>query len=267
MTKIQTMRFERTQVSATCYEAGLLRFLTVKTDNLPGRGDIVVAVPNVEADDLPVAILLHGVYGSSWVWAQRGGAAHTLERLLSEGAIPPMILAMPSDGLWKDGSFYLPHHGYDFERWIVEDVIDAVRLLVPEAARSERNFIGGLSMGGFGTLRLGAKYGERFLAVSAHSAITHLDQAHHFTKDTIEGISEEASSALLTITRYRSKLPPLRFDCGQEDLLIGYNRDLHQQLLDAQIAHKYEEFEGIHEWAYWEKHLEDSLRFFAEHLN
>jgi len=39
-----------------------------------------------------------------------------------------MVLVMPSDGLWRDGSGFLPHKGgCDYEKWIVEDVPDAVR--------------------------------------------------------------------------------------------------------------------------------------------
>ena len=64
---------------------------------------------------------------------------------------------------------------------------------------------------------------------------------------------------------HRAKLPPVRFDCGKEDLLIEPNRKLHTQLTEAGIAHTYEEFDGIHEWKYWEDHLADSLLFFEAH--
>ena len=30
--------------------------------------------------------------------------------------------------------------------------------------------------------------------------------------------------------------------------------------------HRYEEFPGGHDWAYWQSHVADSLRFFAEAL-
>ncbi len=42
---------------------------------------------------------------------------------------------------------------------------------------------------------------------------------------------------------------------------------LHAQLLAAGIPHEYEEFEGSHEWAYWEEHLEDSLLFFGDWIS
>jgi len=32
------------------------------------------------------------------------------------------------------------------------------------------------------------------------------------------------------------------------------------------IPHEYEEFPGGHTWDYWERHLQDTLRFFARSL-
>lgn len=260
------MRFETTQLSSPQFEKDGLRHITIKTSSLPGRGDIVVFVPDSGAVDLPVVLLLHGVYGSAWAWALRGGAHVTAGRMMSSGSLSPMIIAMPSDGLWKDGSFYLPHHGYNFESWIVDDVVDAVRLLIPQAAKSHKTAIAGLSMGGFGALRLGGKYADRFFGISAHSAITHLDQAHHFTHEFIDGISALDRSVFETLKLNREKLPPIRFDCGSDDLLIAYNRELHQTLKENEISHSYEEFSGAHEWSYWEEHLADTLQFFEKCL-
>jgi len=41
---------------------------------------------------------------------------------------------------------------------------------------------------------------------------------------------------------------------------------LHRGLETAGIPHLYEEFAGGHEWPYWEKHLEQTLLFFAAAL-
>ena len=58
----------------------------------------------------------------------------------------------------------------------------------------------------------------------------------------------------------------MRFDCGTEDSLLEANRELHFCLQAAGVPHEYSEFPGGHTWDYWERHLEDSLRFFAKHL-
>jgi len=259
-------RFRTTELSDPRFESHGLRFITVKTNNLRGRGDVCVFVPpGHKRDDLPIITLLHGVYGSCWCWALKGGAHRTAAHMMASGEIPPAILAMPSDGLWGDGSGYLPHHGRDFGRWISEDVIDAVRLLIPEAKNSRENYLGGLSMGGYGTLRLAAEHPEVYRAVSAHSSITRLEEMALFVEEPVSDYREAGTIGdIIDLFRGTPNLPRLRFDCGSEDELISGNRLLHQQLTEARIDHIYEEFSGGHEWPYWERHLADGLRFFFE---
>ncbi len=265
-----TERFRTTKISDPRFESDNLRYITIKTPNLKGRGNICLFVPpNIKVDNLPITILLHGVYGSSNSWSQQAGAHRTAMRLIQSKKIRPMILAMPSDGLWGDGSAYSKHGGFDFEKWIVEDVIDAVRLNIPQAKNSTTTFIGGLSMGGFGALMLGGKYPKKFKAISAHSAITSLPQMELFVEEQLSDYQQvlaKSEAAFPMLKSNRGKLPPLRFDCGKNDLLIEHNRKLHAQLLAAGISHQYEEFEGIHEWAYWEEHLVDSLLFFEKYI-
>jgi S-formylglutathione hydrolase FrmB len=247
-----------------------LGFLTVKSQALRGRADVTLFVPPQARDngDVPLVLLLHGVYGSHWNWAVKGRAHRTAQRLIDTGVIPPMALAMPSDGLWGDGSGYIPHPTQDFERWIVEDVPAAVVAAVPCVSARSPLFIAGLSMGGFGALRIGAKHPRRYRALSAHSAITHLDQMKSVVEEDLKTFGARSGDCGVweVMSRQLSALPPLRFDCGTEDSLLEHNRQLHRQLCGAGIAHGYEEFPGGHEWTYWETHLADSLRFFASVL-
>ena len=120
-------------------------------------------------------------------------------------------------------------------------------------------------MGGFGALRIGAKYPNVFAGISAHSAITEFDQLSRFVEEDLETYNTVPAdrSVLATMLKHSYKLPPLRFDCGTEDSLIEENRALHRALRERRIKHRYEEFPGGHEWLYWQTHLEDTLRFFG----
>lgn len=258
--------FRTIELSNKEFESQGLRFLTVKTSNLKGRGDICLYVPNVDNDvcTLPIYILLHGVYGSAWIWAMKGGAHKTADKLMHEGTIKPAIIAMPSDGLWGDGSAYFSHHQQNFDKWIVEDVVTAIKENIPEAKHSTSTCIGGLSMGGYGALSLGTRFPEKFKAISGHSSITQLEQMALFVEEPLDEYFKEASfpNVIDIIKKNGAKLPALRFDCGINDELIEPNRRLHQQLIKAKIDHFYEEFEGGHEWSYWIKNVEKTLVFF-----
>lgn len=259
--------FRTTETGNFPFPNGTLKFLTVKSSALKGRGDVSLYVPKqAEGEtDLPVVTLLHGVYGSHWVWASWGKAHLSLQEMIDAGEIPPMILAMPSDGLWGDGSGYLEHSGRNFERWIVDDVPH----LVSEATGNGLNaahFIGGLSMGGFGAMRLGARNPKRYRGFSGHSSITKLDQMPEFVEEplSVYGHGEEPDvSVLEAILENRDTIGPFRFDCGVDDTLIEHNRELAKGLKKAGVDFVYEEFAGAHEWPYWEEHVRKTFKFFA----
>lgn len=244
-----------------------LHFITVKSNALKKRADVTVFVPESTEEVLPLVILLHGVYGSHWAWAVKGKAHKTAQQLIDSGQIKSMILVMPSDGLYGDGSGYVPHQTTDYEKWIVEDVIQVVKEQFPQATDESPVFIAGLSMGGYGALRLGAKYPAVFRAFSGLSSITHFEQIGKFVAD-FEQLKKDAleqDGVLDWMLKNRDSLPPFRFDCGIEDDLIQYNRQLHADLDKHAIPHLYQEFAGAHSWEYWTEHLRETLLFFTQY--
>ncbi len=248
-----------------------LRFVTVKSPSLKRRADIVLYVPDTaeQKKDLPLILLLHGVYGSAWAWALSGAAHLAAEKLIRQQLLPDCIIAMPSDGLWGDGSGYLAHGGCNYEKWIIDEVPAAARMAVPALSEKSPLFIAGLSMGGYGAIRIGAKYGHLFRGISGHSSITAFEQLSLFVEeplDAYEPARQENKDLADMLCHAAGRLPPLRFDCGKNDLLIEPNRLLHRQLEEKGIAHQYLEFDGEHNWDYWKTHISDTLVFFSHLL-
>ncbi len=249
------------------FEPAHLRFLTFQSPALGGRGDVALFVPvGDDLRDLPLVILMHGVYCSHWAWALKGGAHLTAAEMIETGDLSPMVLAMPSDGLWAEGSAYLPHDTADYEAWIVDDVVGCVTTEVSSLSRQSDVFIAGLSMGGYGALRLGARYPDRFKGVSAHSSVTRFEDierliTHRPLPFRLEHPDEW--DIVHWMNTNRDRLPPIRFDCGLDDGLLEGNRDLHATLDKLGVEHVYEEFPGGHNWPYWGEHLKDTLAFFG----
>jgi S-formylglutathione hydrolase FrmB len=212
-------------------------------------------------------ILLHGVYGSHRVWTQLGGAHIVYDKLRKQG-LNEFVIVMPSDGGHKEGSGYLPLQDANYEKWIVEDVITTIQTHMPQCSINSKVYISGLSMGGYGALRLGAKYPHLFAGISAHSSITKLDDFTHFVdEDTLQSLHQHRdkyeADVYKGITANQDLLPPFRFDCGKSDVLYESNIALVNKLQSLGISYQFDTFRGEHEWGYWHKHLEDTLQFFA----
>lgn len=244
-----------------------LRFVTVQSPALAGRGDLAIFAPPCLTPvdtDVPLIVLLHGVYGSFWNWALNGGAHDVLANLIARAEISPMVLAMPSDGLVGEGTAYLDHGSADFERWVIDDVPACVAEAVPGVTDRSALMIAGNSMGGFGALRLAARHPGRVTAVSAHSPITDLDDLALFTADDLGASwevppSERSIAALLA--RQAGDVARMHIDCGIHDPLIGSNRRLHEALDRAGLSHSYEEYDGAHDWASWRRRIDIGFRF------
>ncbi len=262
---IEDVAFRTIEISEPAFEQEGLRLATVRSPALGRRADVSLWVPEAEHIGT-LLLLLHGVYGSHWVWSQKAGVHRIARDMLLRGEIGPVVIAMPSDGLIRDGSAYLTWPGAeDVERWIVEEVPAIARIAAPALAPDAKIAIAGLSMGGYGALRLGAKYGRRFSAISAHSGITDIREMEYFVRDPIDDYLTCAPTAELSplhwIETHRETLAPLRFDCGTEDNLIAGNRGFHEALRLTNIPHEYTESPGGHEWPYWQVQVSETLRF------
>ncbi len=244
-----------------------VRFLTFYSPALRGRGDVTLYVPSVAPDrPLPLLILMHGVCGSHWNWWVLGNLPAIAREMLTAGEIAPFAIAMPSDGLWSEGSGYLAHKHFDTESWIINDIPACVRELIPQI-QNGKIFLAGLSMGGYGALRIGAKYASHVAGISAHSPVTGLADLSQHMQDPIEkdlSSGKRDADPLYWMRRNCSSLPPIRFDCGTEDALLASNRALHAAMLRARIPHDYEEHPGGHDWAYWQRHVRTTLRFVSQ---
>lgn len=260
--------FWNVQTSLPSCERDRLRFVTFASKALAGgRCDMQLFVPLGcrKGMNRPLVILLHGVYGSCHNWTFNGRAHLTAAEMIDAGEIQPMILAMPSDGLFGPGTGYIPLERADCERLIVDAVIACATQVAPCLSEESPCFIAGLSMGGYGALRLGAKYADRFRGISGHSSITHYRDLMTRVEDMptpAANVSDDDLDPVHWMISNKGKLPPIRFDCGTDDVLIDANRRLHQRLDDAEIRHEYDEFDGGHTWTYWTEHLRDTLRFF-----
>lgn len=226
-----------------------------------------VWLPNGEHRDLPLMLLLHGVYDAGgFVWAQRAGADLTAARLMRDGAIPPFCLVLVGDTGAEQGTGYCDWHDgtTHAETYIVDELLP---WLAAELPVSDQRHIGGLSMGGYGSLMLALRHPGVFRSASSTSGFFQPQRLFRFVPDAMQrmwgdddGMRAHDVTALIAEPQ-RTRDLRIAFDCGSEDELVDQNRALHQQLLDLGLPHGYVELPGAHTWEYWTARLEHHLRF------
>jgi putative tributyrin esterase len=263
-------RFRSLEVSDTSFAPEGFVAVTVKSPALRARGDILIYRPpwSRGAVGVPVILLLHGAFSSGWAWAWKGGAHRALDAAISARVIAPAVLVMPTDGLWDDGSGYVTHASQDFEGWIADDVPDAVEAVCSEVNPQSKWCIAGLSMGGFGALRLACAGRRRFAAAAGMSSVTDLCQFPGISETPLRDavVHPAQVSIIASLDASGNAPPPLSIDCGLEDSLLEPNRALHAELLRRGVTHFYSEFPGGHTWDYWRARLPEVYRFFGKAL-
>jgi S-formylglutathione hydrolase FrmB len=217
-----------------------------------------VILPDEGEGPFPVLFQLHGLSDDCDAWLERSN-------LVRHVAGMPLVVALPDGGThmysnWRS-SGRLGKANY--ESLIIDDI----------TAHLQRHFhvtdgpwaIGGLSMGGYGALKLGMKYPDRFASIYAHSSKidwrnTELDLSLIVDPDDLD-LLVHAERVM-----QRERQPVLSFDCGTEDRLLEENRQFHEDLDRIGLAHHYAEYEGGHDWDYWDLHVREALAQHAKVL-
>ena len=224
---------------------------------------MTVILPDAGRGPFPVFYLLHGLSDDHTIWLRRT----SIERYV---AGVPLIVVMPDGGR----SFYCDAvSGLPYEQYMLEDVIGFVDRTFATIPRRKGRVIGGLSMGGYGALKLALKYPDRFCSAVSHSGC--LDAARLVREQQnpermlIFGRRPDGGKDdLFAIARKlkRGKAPALRIDCGTEDFLLDHNRRFHAHLKRLRLPHEYEEFPGAHTWDYWDRHVQEEIAFHRKAL-
>ncbi len=103
--------------------------------------------------------LLHGLSDDHTIWHRRT----SIERYV---AGMPLVVVMPDGGR---GWYSNAQEGYAYEDDLIKDVVGLVERTFPVKAERSGRAIGGLSMGGYGALKLALKYPEMFCSANSHS--------------------------------------------------------------------------------------------------
>ncbi len=217
-------------------------------------------LPEDQPGPHPVVLQLHGYSDDHLHWL--------LYSRLADHVLPYNIIVVMPAG---ENSFYInapsnsrrPHGAthlnmLPYEDFLMQDLWEHVTRTFQ--TRRGRWAIGGLSMGGYGAMRLGCKYPDRFASIWAHSGVYDLGPSKK-SAFGLEDASVYTHVNRLAESGHRIKIS---FDCGIDDELIDHSRRLHRHMDKLGLPHHYAEHPGGHTWEYWDQHVQEALKQHAE---
>ncbi|SHF16154.1 S-formylglutathione hydrolase FrmB [Caldanaerobius fijiensis DSM 17918] len=213
----------------------------------------------------PTLYLLHGLSDDHTIW---------LRRTSIERYVAPLGLAVVMPAVGR--SFYTDmKNGYRYWTFISEELPEIARSFFPLSDKREDNFVAGLSMGGYGAFKLALRCPDKYAAAASLSGALDIvnlvknaaePMASEFYNifgdpQTVEGSDNDLYYLAQKVAQSQGPKPKLYQCCGTEDFLYQGNiafRDYCQKLgLDI----TYEEGPGQHEWGFWDKYIQNVLKW------
>jgi len=224
----------------------------------------------------PVLYYFHGLGDNAQMFLHSGGF-DLVQELWDRRQMGGFIIVSPAGY----ASFFMNSHDgrFRYDDFFLREFIPSIENRYRIAARRESRGIGGISMGGYGALRMAFLHPQLFGSVSAHSAAL-------MERLPAVSVSNSPESGRLQLLGDVFGSPPDRlfwernnplqiartaqlagmkiyFDCGSGDD-YGFEagaQALHDLLVSRRIPHEFHLYPGGHNWSYFVGHLPDSLRF------
>jgi S-formylglutathione hydrolase FrmB len=227
-----------------------------------------IAPEGTRADSLqrfPLLILLHGLNGGYHDWYR-----HT--RIAKYGWGLPMVVVFPDAGNgWYTNGIGESERSEDA---LILDLIPHLQETLPILPCGRAWAIGGVSMGGYGALKLALKHTHLFGTALSHSGSLEkplLAEPHPVFGDPVQDIAFRRKESLHYLVEqalcvYPTERPALFVDCGLQDELLEVNRRFRDHLQFLGFGHDYHEMQGHHTWPYWDRTLRRVLPLLAKRL-
>ena len=212
----------------------------------------------------PVLYLLHGLSDDNTIWLRRT----SIERYVADMGI---AVVMPNAGR----SFYTDmYNGYKYWTYITEELPEIVSDFFPISTKREDTFVAGLSMGGFGALKIALNLPEKYAAAASLSGVSGISEHFatalpEFQKELFnvfgepQGIKGSINDIYFQADKVSkgSVKPKLYQCCGTEDFLYEDNTNFRDFIKDKGFDYTYEEGPGQHEWGFWDNYIQKVLKW------
>ncbi len=170
--------------------------------------------------------------------------------------------------------------GRKYGTFVGEELPLYVQKTLGVSAERQDNFLGGLSMGGFGAIHTALQFPQRFGKLFAFSSALIVPEVMKMEEGGGNGVANEAYFRLMfgkeellehgdsnpeelvrRIKKQGAAMPQMYLACGTEDFLLRENRHFHDFLKREEVKHVYLEGPGAHDFGFWNEYLEEAVHW------
>jgi S-formylglutathione hydrolase FrmB len=219
---------------------------------------------------LPVVYLLHGGGGGFHDWSNYSDVARYAE--------PGLILVMPEgNSSYYTNSATQPDDRY--EDYIATDLIADVENRFPAVSGRSNRAIVGVSMGGFGAVKIALRHPELYAFAAGISPALDVPSRPFSIKRMQQWRSHSAifgpwksqtrrenDPFVLARSADPAKIPYLFLTCGEQEGLLPTNRAFAALLERRGFQYEFHTTRGGHDWNQWNGWLPDLFQSLFQHI-
>jgi S-formylglutathione hydrolase FrmB len=216
----------------------------------------------------PAIYLLHGLADDNSSWCR----FTSIERYAEEKGI---IVIMP----WAGKSYYTDmKYGDKVFTYVTGELPQFCEKMFPVSSKREDRFVAGISMGGYGALKLALSKPGFYAAAASLSGTVDIAALMARVKDTdiyttknpyaIYGLERTPSTErddlfamLNNLVRENVDLPEIYMICGTEDYVYNDNVKFANYLTELGVNAQIRWESGKHEWAFWDSYIQEVLKW------
>ncbi|CUR56361.1 Esterase [metagenome] len=203
-----------------------------------------------ETTEFPVLYLLHGLSDDHTAWARYT----SIERY---AAAAGLAVVMPAAGR----SFYADEaHGHRYWEYVATELPQVVQSFFRVSTAREDTFVAGLSMGGYGALKLALHHPERYAAAASMSGaldvtgLWRLGERQELFERVFGGRPGPSDDLFELLSGVEAAtLPSLHISCGTDDPLVGSSRRFAAEATSRGVPVTTAFPGGTHEWGLWDR--------------
>jgi S-formylglutathione hydrolase FrmB len=208
-------------------------------------------------DSFPVLYLLHGLSDDHTAWQR----FTSIERYASAAGL---AVVMPAVGR----SFYADEaNGHRYWTYLSEELPELVESFFRVSRRRQDTYVAGLSMGGYGAVKLALSHPERFAAAASLSGALDVvalaaqpERRDFFGRVFVGGAPGPGDDLFALLAKVPSgSLPPMHISCGAEDPLADLSRRFVSAASAAGVSVTTDFPAGTHEWGLWDDIIQDVI--------